>query len=187
VVVPVLFGRNDEAVLVRCREALSALAGLRVKLDDDPKQTAGWKYNQYEMLGVPVRVEIGPRDVEKQAAVLVPRDGSGKRVIRFVDLRSEVERLLEKVQRKLYESALTRMQAMMAEAGDFDGFRRKLSESPGFIRVFWCGRQECENRIIDGTKTTPRVMVLDEQEKATGPCIACGAQTAKRIHYARTY
>ncbi len=187
VIVPILFGKKDDAVLARCREALDVLDGVRVKLDDDTKQTAGWKYNQYEMLGVPVRVEIGPKDVEKQGAVLVPRDGSGKRFIKFADLRQEVTGLLDEVQQGMYRSALERMQAMMSEASGFDEFRQKLAERPGFVKVHWCGRQECENRIIDETKTTPRVMVPEEQDEAKNPCIACGAETATTIHYARTY
>ncbi|MEO0085107.1 MAG: proline--tRNA ligase [candidate division WOR-3 bacterium] len=186
-IVPILFGRNDEAVLARCSEAVTALAGLRVKLDADPKQTAGWKFNQYEMLGVPVRVEIGPKDVEKNGAVLVPRDGSGKRFIRFDDLKAETEKLLGEIQSRMFAAALERMQSTMADAADFDAFRARLAEKPGFIRVYWCGAQECENRIIDETKTTPRVMVPDEQNRGKGRCIVCGRETGTRIHYARTY
>ncbi|HDQ99589.1 MAG TPA: proline--tRNA ligase [candidate division WOR-3 bacterium] len=186
-IVPILFGRNDTAVLDRCREARAALDGIRVRLDDATNQTAGWKFNQYEMLGVPVRVEIGPKDVEKQGAVLVPRDGSGKRFIKFAELRAEVESLLDEVQSKMYDSALARLRAMMSEAGDFDEFRRKLAERPGFVKVAWCGTQDCENRIIGETKTTPRVMVPAEQDKGNAPCIACGRETGTRIHYARTY
>jgi prolyl-tRNA synthetase len=187
VIVPILFGRDDDVVLAKCREALAALEGVRVKLDDSTNQTAGWKYNQYEMLGVPVRVEIGPKDVQKEGAVLVPRDGSGKRFIRFADLRTEVVRLLDEVQQGMYRHALDRMQAMMSDAADFDEFRRKLAERPGFVKVAWCGARECENRIIDETKTTPRVMVPEEQDKTGAHCIACGRETATLIHYARTY
>lgn len=187
VIVPVLFGRNDERVLARCREASRMLADLRSKLDDDPRQTAGWKYNQYEMLGVPLRVEIGPRDVERQSVVLAPRDGSGKRSVNFADIRAQAERLLDEVQANMYAAALRRLENAISDAGDFESFRRRLAEKPGFIRVFWCGSRECENRIIDETKTTPRVIVPSEQDRVKGPCIACGTFTGCRIHYARTY
>ncbi|MFO7675952.1 MAG: proline--tRNA ligase [bacterium] len=187
VIVPVLFGKNDEAVLARCREAEAVLEGIRVRADFSTNQTAGWKYNQYEMLGVPVRVEIGPKDVEKQGAVLVPRDGSGKRFIKFADLRAEVEKLLDEVQAAMYRNALTRLEAMMSEAGDFEEFRRKLAEKPGFVRVAWCGTQECENRIVAETRTTPRVMVPTEQGETHRRCIACGRDTDTVIYYARTY
>ncbi|MEO0082140.1 MAG: proline--tRNA ligase [candidate division WOR-3 bacterium] len=187
VIVPILFGRNDEAVLSRCREALAALEGLRVKLDDSPNQTAGWKFNQYEMLGVPVRIEIGPRDVKQEAAVLVPRDGSGRRPVRFAELRVEVTRLLDEVQAAMYSSALKRLESAKSSASDFQEFRSKLEANPGFILVHWCGAQECENRIIDETKTTPRVMVPSEQDRTQAPCIACGRKTGTVIYYARTY
>jgi len=173
-------------VLARCREGLKTLDGLRVKLDDSVNQTAGWKYNQYEMLGVPVRVEIGPKDVEKQGAVLVPRDGSGKRFIKFADLRAETTKLLDEVHERMFAAALKRLESATSEAADFGEFQKKIEANPGFIRVAWCGTQECENRIIDETKTTPRVMVQNEQGKA-GRCIACGKETSTVIHYARTY
>ncbi len=187
VVVPILFGKNDEAVLARCREAVTALAGVRVRLDADTKQTAGWKFNQYEMLGVPVRVEIGPKDLEKQAAVLVPRDGSGKRFVKFADLKSEVDKLLAEVGQRMLESARARLAAMSGAAATFDDFRQLLGRQPGFIRVHWCGSRDCENRIIDETRTTPRVLVPAEQDRTPGRCIACGKETGTVIHYARTY
>jgi prolyl-tRNA synthetase len=187
VIVPILFGKGDDAVLTECRNARELLTGLRVRLDDDAKQTAGWKYNQYEMLGVPLRVEIGPKDVQKGQAVLVPRDGSGKRFVRLTDLKLEVEKLLEEVQASMYRAALVRMQAMTHEASSFDEFRQRLNARPGFILVHWCGAQQCEDRIIDETKTTPRVVVMDEQGKVRAPCIACGRDTDTRIYYARTY
>ncbi|MEO0073125.1 MAG: proline--tRNA ligase [candidate division WOR-3 bacterium] len=187
VIVPVLFGKDDERVLARCREAAGMLANLRVRLDVDTRQTPGWKYNQYEMLGVPVRIEVGPREVSQQTAILVPRDGSGKRPVSFNELRARTEQLLDEVQTNLYAAALRRLREAMSDAADFDSFRRCLAERPGFVRVFWCGKQECENRIIDETKTTPRVMVQEEQNQTCGPCIACGTPTGCRIHYARTY
>lgn len=75
----------------------------------------------------------------------------------------------------------------MSEASDFNGFRKQLEANPGFVKVYWCGKQECENRIIDETKTTPRVMVSGEQDKSKGKCIACAEETGTTIHYARTY
>ncbi|MEO0078069.1 MAG: His/Gly/Thr/Pro-type tRNA ligase C-terminal domain-containing protein, partial [candidate division WOR-3 bacterium] len=187
VVVPVLFGKNDEAVLAECRRVSEQLVGLRVKVDDDPKQTAGWKYNQYEMLGVPVRIEIGPRDVQQGQVVLVPRNNAGKRFVKLAELKPELEKLLDEVQTTMYQAAFERLQDMTQEASSFDEFKQKLEKRPGFILVHWCGSQVCENRIIDETKTTPRVMVPEEQDKTEGPCIACGSRTTTRIYYARTY
>jgi prolyl-tRNA synthetase len=187
-IIPILFGKgDDDAVLEKCREGLGVLNGLRVKLDDSTNQTAGWKYNQYEMLGVPVRLDIGPRDVKKGGAVLVPRDGSGKRFIEFADLRAEVDKLLDEVQAGMLQSARERVAAMTSAADGFDEFREKLAASPGFVRVHWCGSPECEKRIIEETKTTPRVMPNDEQDKTKGKCIACGKETGTVIYYARTY
>lgn len=186
VIVPILFGKNDDAVIARCREALGNLSGLRVHMDDRQNQTAGWKFNEYEMRGVPVRIEIGPKDVEKNQAVLVPRDGSGKRFIPFAGLRAEVEKLLADVQANMLATGRKRMAEMTSSAGSIEEFKERLAARPGFVRIHWCRTQECENRLIEETKTTPRVMPLEEQGQ-TGKCIACGRETGTVIYYARTY
>ncbi len=186
VIVPILFGKNDDMVLDKCREALSTLEGLRVKLDDDPNQTAGWKFNQYEMLGVPVRIEIGPKDVQKEQAVLVPRDRSGKRFVKFESLKDEVGNLLDEVQAGMLKAARARVGDMTQQATTIQEFKQKLAAKPGYILVHWCGSQKCEDTLIDETKTTPRAMPRDEQHK-TGKCIVCDKETDTVIYYARTY
>jgi prolyl-tRNA synthetase len=186
VIVPILFGKNDDVVLAKCREAQAALGDYRILLDDRTNQTAGWKYNEYEMRGVPVRIEIGPKDVQKEQCVLVPRDGSGKRFIKFADLAAELGRLLDEVQTGMLARAREFVRARTSDAATLDEFRQKLAAAPGFVRVSWCGSQDCENAIIEGTKTTPRNLPLAEQG-ATGKCIICGKEGSKPIYYARTY
>ncbi|OYD15572.1 proline--tRNA ligase [candidate division WOR-3 bacterium JGI_Cruoil_03_51_56] len=187
VIVPILFGKNDDMVLAKCHDALKALEGLRIRLDDRKNQTAGWKFNQYEMMGVPVRIEIGPKDVKKDEVVLVPRDGSAKRSVKFTEIMSELEKLLDQIQNNMLEQARQHLAQMTSEASSIEEFKKKLIAKPGFIRVHWCGSQKCEDKLIDETKTTPRVMVLDEQGKTKGKCICCGKETDTVIYYARTY
>lgn len=186
VIIPILYGKEDEAVLSRCREVRDRLSRIRVKLDDRPQYTAGWKFNEYEMRGVPLRVEIGPRDVKNNQAVLVPRDDSGKLVVGMERLVSEIEKKLEAIQSQMLKRARERVLSVTTSAETLLQFKQNIAQKPGFVRVHWCGSQGCENKIIEETKTTPRNMPLDEQN-TIGRCIVCGKETKTVIYYARTY
>ncbi len=186
VIVPILYGKNDAVVLDTCRRAQELLSGFRTRLDDRTQFTAGWKFNEYEMRGVPLRVEIGPKDVEKNQAVLVPRDGSGKRTASLDRLAEEVKNLLEEIQRNMLARARAWVASVTTTATTLEEFKKNIAEKPGFVKVHWCGAQECENRLIDETRTTPRNMPLNEQNTA-GKCIVCGKDTRTLIYYARTY
>jgi prolyl-tRNA synthetase len=184
--VPILFGKNDEAVLAKCRETKAQLIDYRVQLDDRTTQTAGWKYNEHEMRGVPVRIEIGPKDVAKAQCVLVPRDGSGKRFVPLAGLPAELGRLLDEIQTGMLKRAREFVQSHTSDVATLDEFKRELEAKPGYVRVHWCRTQQCENALIDATKTTPRNMPAGDQGKP-GKCIVCGKDTDTVIYYARTY
>ncbi|MCX7731924.1 MAG: proline--tRNA ligase [candidate division WOR-3 bacterium] len=186
VIVPILYGKEDEAVLSQCRKVREMLSLFRVKLDDRLQYTAGWKFNEYEMRGVPLRIEVGPRDVKNGQVVLVPRDGSGKLAVSLEQLVDETGKLLDQIQRNMLERARQWVMSVTTSAETIEEFKRNLAEKPGFVKVHWCGAQECENRLIDETKTTPRNMPLNEQD-SVGKCIICGKETKTLIYYARTY
>ncbi len=186
VIVPILYGEGDEAVLAKSRYVKEILSAFRAKVDDRPQFTAGWKFNEYEMRGIPLRVEIGPKDVAKNQVVLVPRDGSGKRVVPFERIAEEVKNLLEEIQRNMLERARAWVNSVTTTAETLAEFKKNLTEKPGYVKVHWCGARECENRIVDETKTTPRNMPLNEQN-ILGKCIVCGKKTKTLIYYARAY
>ncbi len=186
VIVPILFGKNDETVLATCRQVLASLANFRVHLDDRPNQTAGWKFNEYEMRGVPVRIEIGPRDVQAGKCVLVPRDGSGKLAVPIDNLPVELGRLLDQIQRGMLDRARRFVASRTSQASTIAEFMEKITAAPGFVKVFWCGSADCERAIIDQTRTTPRNLPLHEQNER-GKCIICGREQSRVIYYARTY
>jgi prolyl-tRNA synthetase len=186
VIVPILFGKNDEAVLAKCRETKAQLADYRVQLDDRTTQTAGWKYNEHEMRGVPVRIEIGPKDVAKEQCVLVPRDGSGKRFTPLAGLPETLGKLLDEIQAGMLARAREFASSRTSDAATIDEFKVALEAKPGYVRVHWCKSQECENALIEATKTTPRNMPAADQGKP-GKCIVCGMDTETVIYYARTY
>lgn len=186
VIVPILYGKDDEAVLKVCSTIRDRLAGFRVKLDDRIQFTPGWKFNEYEMRGVPLRIEVGPRDVKAGQAVLVPRDGKGKTVVPIEQIDRSVKESLEQIQKGMLERAREWVASVTSTAETLEQFKKNLAQKPGYVKVHWCGSQECENRIIDETKTTPRNMPLNEQN-SPGRCIVCGKETKTLIYYARTY
>jgi prolyl-tRNA synthetase len=138
------------------------------------------------MRGVPVRIEIGPKDVAKEQCVLVPRDGSGKRFVPFASLPGELGKLLDSIQAGMLERARAFVRSRTSDAATLDEFKQELEAKPGYVRVHWCRAQECENALIDATRTTPRNMPALDQGKP-GKCVVCGKPTDTVIYYARTY
>jgi len=186
VIVPILFGKDDEKVIAKAKEIYASTSkDYRVYLDDRLEYTPGWKFNDWEMRGVPLRIEIGPKDIQKEQVVFVPRDGSGKRFIKESELNDETNKILKDIQKNLFDSAKKFLLNNISEAKNIEEFNKKLQEKPGFIKILWCGSQECENELIDKTKTTPRCIPLDE--KGNGKCIVCGKETETIIYYARAY
>ncbi len=186
VMVPILFGKDDEKVLVKAKEIYESLKDdYRIFLDDRLEYTPGWKFNDWEMRGVPLRIEIGPRDVESEQVVFVPRDENRKRFVRISEIKENVETTLNQTQKNLFESAQKRLQENISEAYTIEEFNKKLEEKPGFVKIFWCESPQCENVIVEATKTTPRCIPFDEKHK--GKCIICGKETDTVIYYARAY
>jgi prolyl-tRNA synthetase len=186
VIVPVLFGKDDDKVLAKARELRDRLGSqVRVHLDDRAEYTPGWKYNEWEMRGVPLRLEIGPKDLTKNQVVLVPRDGSGKQFTPESGLAERVLSLLAEIQTNLFEQARQFLNSRISDAASQEEFGQKLTEKPGFIRIHWCGDRKCEDEVRDKTGTTPRCIPL--AEKSAGKCLVCGKDTDTIIYYARAY
>ncbi len=171
-------------------EAMLQGGGVRVHLDDRKDQTPGFKYNDWEMRGVPVRIEIGPRDVASDALVLARRDRPGREGKTFgVPAAGAVEAvraLLDEVQASLLQQATERRDASTHRVEDYDTFRRVLDEQGGFIRVHWAGTSEDEARIQEETRATLRCLPLDVLE-GPGRCFFTGAPTDKVAIFARAY
>src|SRR5512136_926563 len=177
VIVPISIGNWRETVLPAARAAAETLraAGVRVELDAREEATPGWKFSEYEMRGVRVRVWIGPRDVKSRQAVLVRRDTAAKETVALADLAARVPALLVEIQAGLMAQARAFLEANIRDAADYDEFKNLLETKRGFIRASWCGGAACEARIKAETMATIRVIPIDEAESRTGqPCIACG-------------
>ena len=200
VIVPILRKDSQAAVLAYCDKLLVELkaAGVRAMLDSDDTQSPGWKFAEHEMCGVPLRVEIGPRDMEAGKAMVARRDTGEKAAYEVAGLPAKVRELLDAMQKNLYEKALsfreenTRGVADRAELLAFYGVDRgeaagTTGATGGFAEGAWCGSRECEAALKAETKVTIRCLPLGKQEGVTGNCCLCGQPAKHRAVFARNY
>ena len=183
IVIPIQ--QRKEGVMEKAMELKETLSNFRVKVDDSDK-SPGWKFSECEMRGIPLRVEIGPKDIEAGQAVLVRRDTHEKITVALEELESKVGELLETIQKEMFERARAHRDAHTYEAVDFETFQKTVEEKPGFVKAMWCGCQECEDKIKELTGATSRCMPF-KQEKLADTCICCGKPATKMVYWGRAY
>ncbi|MGH7933193.1 MAG: proline--tRNA ligase [Candidatus Binataceae bacterium] len=194
VIVPIWRKAEEgERVLGAARAITEALdnAGIRVKLDEREGLTPGFKFNDWEMRGVPLRVEIGPRDVAAGEAVLARRDmpgAAGKSKAALGEIASHAIAALDDIRRELYQQAKAAMQANTRQFDDYGKLRAQMEGEGGggFADIYWCGKPACETRIRDETRATCRAIPLG-QNRAPGRCIVCGEVAGERAYFAKAY
>ena len=162
-----------------------ANAGVRVDLDDSDK-SPGWKFSEQEMRGIPLRVEIGPKDVEAGTCVLVRRDNGEKQTVEIGQLGQVVPPLLAKIQGDMFARAKAHLDSHIWEANNYGEFCRIVDEKPGFIRAPWCGDRACEEKIKEDTTATSRCMPFGEDAPA-GTCVCCGKPAKKMVVWGKAY
>ena len=183
---PIFKNQTKAQVLAYAEQVKESLGDLRIKLDADDQNSPGWKFSEWEMLGVPVRIEIGPRDVDAGKVVLVRRDTGEKSVIAKEEAPAKVRALLGEIQSALYNRALEFRKANTHELDDYDKLKELYGGEGGFAVSSWCGEEACEIKIKDETKATIRVL-LDESNAATGSCIVCGKPGKQTAVFAKAY
>lgn len=189
VIVPIY--RNDDergAVLVAADKAKAALAGnrIRVRIDDRDQHRPGFKFSEWELKGVPIRLEIGPRDVEADQVIAVDRLTAEKRTLSSGQVTSQMVSILDGIQKGLFEDALEFRTVNTHEAGDFDTLRSGLIDEGGFWTGAWCGDAACEEKVSTETSATIRVLPL-EPEDPGAPCAVCGRAGTERATWAKAY
>ncbi len=190
IIIPISIGNWKENVLPVTQSIRSELeeAGVRVKLDDREEFTPGWKFSEWEMRGVPLRIEVGPRDIKKKQALLVRRDTGEKQTLGQDSLRHKVPEILDEIQKDMLARALKFQQDNTHEVQDYKEFKEVLESKRGFIKTFWCGDPACEERIKEETMATIRVIVLeDEAPHSEGKCISCQKKSEELVYFARAY
>lgn len=182
VIVPIAARKGG--VIEKCQELKDALlkAGVRVVLDDSDN-SPGWKFNEWEMKGVPVRIELGPRDIENGKMLLARRDTLEKTEADLSCGVEEVQTLLKKVQKDMLESARVRRDQKIVYADDLQGILDGV-EKGNFVKAGWCGCRECEDKIKETAQATSRV-IAEKNEKET--CAVCGKKSVHTVYFARAY
>jgi prolyl-tRNA synthetase len=160
-------------------------SSVRTGIDASDKKP-GWKFNESEMKGIPLRLEIGPKDIEENKAVLVRRDTGEKIQVERGQIEAEVNRLLADIQHNLYQKALELRISKTAEALHIDEFQEKLAQNGGFIKAMWCGKQSCEDEIKERTGATSRCIPF-EQEQLSSSCVCCGEAAEEMVIWAKAY
>ena len=180
--------QHKEGVLEKAQEVKERLvqAGIAVGLDDSDK-SPGWKFSEQEMRGIPVRVELGPKDIEAGKCVLVRRDTREKTECAIEDVAQTVKELLETIQREMFERAKAHRDSHISDAHDYAEFKRAVENKPGFIRGMWCGDQACEDKIKEETTATSRCMPFEDQEHIADTCVCCGKPAHKLVYWGKAY
>ncbi len=177
---------HKEGVSEKAQELCDRLKkSFRADIDLSDK-TPGWKFAEYEMKGVPVRLEIGPRDIESGNCVLVRRDTNEKMVASLDNIEETVEKLLEDIQNSLFEKALKHREENTHVATDYDEFKSIAEEKGGFIKAMWCGDEECEKKVKEDTGASSRCMPF-EGEAVADRCVCCGKEAKHLVYWGKAY
>lgn len=190
VIVPISVADWKERVLPAARVVEQDLkkAGLRVGLDLREEFTPGWKFAEYEMRGVPLRVEIGPRDIKAGQAVLVRRDTKKREMLPLELLGVRIPKILEDIQASLFKAASEFLAENTRQASNYEEFKIILETKRGFVKSLWCGGDACEDKIKEETLATIRVIPLEmEQAPTPGSCVCCGKEAKTMAYFARAY
>ncbi|MDF2672944.1 MAG: proline--tRNA ligase [Clostridiales bacterium] len=184
VIVPI--AQHKEGVLECANEIKNRISKVaRVKLDDSDKMP-GWKFNEYEMKGIPVRVEIGPKDIEQNQAILVRRDTSEKIQVSLDEIDSRITELLVDIQNSMLEKARVHRDSKTYFATTMEELKDIGSNKPGFIKAMWCGKTECEEKIKEDAGLSSRCMPF-EQEHVADTCVCCGEKAEQMVYWGKAY
>jgi len=184
VIVPIQ--QKKEGVLDACNRLADELAGIRVKVDDTDR-SPGFKFAEQEMRGFPLRIEIGPRDIENGECVVVRRDTREKTTVKLDNVKTYVSELLETIQQDMYDRAEKHLKKSIFDATDYESFKKTIDEKPGFVRAMWCGDQECEDQIKADTTATSRCMPFDDNDPISDKCVCCGRSAKHLVIWGKAY
>ena len=177
--------QKKEGVLDKAFELKDRLSNFRVKVDDTDK-SPGWKFSEQEMRGIPIRIEIGPRDIENNKAIIARRDTGEKIEINLDNLETEVATVLDKIQVEMLERARAHREEHTYSATTYEEFLDILENKPGFVKAMWCGEEECENKIKEDASATSRCMPF-EPEKLSDKCVCCGKPAKAMVYWGKAY
>jgi len=184
-VIPIM--QHVSGVLEKAQEIKNVLENhnIRVAIDDSDK-TPGWKFSESEMKGIPLRLEIGPRDIENNQCVLVKRLNREKSVVDLNELTKIIPNMLDNIHEMMYQNALANVLSNTKQTNDYNEFKKIISENQGYVKMMWCGKRACEDKIKEETQATSRCMPLTP-EKIGEKCPVCGEDAKHLVFYAKAY
>ena len=185
IIIPIAM--HKEGVLEKNRELYDRLKKkFRMEIDERDNYTPGYKFNDCEMRGIPLRIEMGPRDIENNKAVLVRRDTLEKEVVDLDNIENRVSELLEEIQKNMFNECLRRREEKTTVAYSLEEILKNLEENQGYVKTMWCGSRECEDKVKEVTGAPSRCMPF-EQEHLADTCAICGKKATKMIVWGRQY
>jgi prolyl-tRNA synthetase len=192
IIIPIYKNNNEKTVKEGANLLKNNLSeyGYRVFVDERNEYTAGWKYNEWEVKGVPIRINIGQRDMENNTAEIVRRDNRQKQVIPMKQLNETIEKIFESIQMDLFNNAEKYLKEKTATVSNYIDFAKTMSNSDGFVLAGWCGKEECELRIKEETGADIRVIPFNQEElekEELENCVFCDSKSEKKVIFARAY
>lgn len=190
VIVPIIFSSSKaDDVLAKCSEVAEQLSasGLRVFLDSRENYTPGWKFNEWELKGVPLRMEIGPRDIANNTTVLVRRDNGNKESAPLSKVLEITNQRLEEIQSNLLQRASDQLKLRTVDVSAYLALKETIESIGGFARAPWCGSQQCEVKVKEETGSDIRLIPFDEHPDSGSKCIVCGSMATRIAYFARAY
>ena len=185
VIVPI--AQQKENVLEENKKLNEKLSKkFRTKLDDRDNYSVGYKFNDWEMRGVPVRLEMGPRDIENEQVTLVRRDTQEKMIVKIDEVEEKISELLEDIQKSMYEACKQRLKEKTTIALNMEELKKNLDENQGYVKTMWCGNQECEDKVKELTGAPSRCIPF-EQENLSDKCVCCGKEAKHMVVWGRQY
>ena len=184
-IVPV--AQHKAGVLEKAAELETMLKKVcRVKVDNSDN-SPGWKFAQHEMRGVPIRLEIGPRDIENGVCILSRRDTAEKITVQLSELETVIPALLQEIQQNLFDRALARRKEMTYTATTLEEIKETSAQKNGFIRAMWCGEEACELKLKEEADISSRCMPFEDQERVADTCVCCGKPAKKLVYWGKAY
>lgn len=178
--------QHKEGVLEKADELKECLSkNFRVKVDDTDK-SPGWKFSEQEMRGIPIRIEIGPKDIEANQAIIVRRDTREKITVSLDELEGKAKEILESMQKEMLERAREHRDSHTYTAVNYEEFKELIANKPGFVKAMWCEDEACEKKIKEDTTATSRCMPF-EQEQLAETCVCCGKPAKKMVYWGKAY
>jgi prolyl-tRNA synthetase len=187
VIIPIYYKETDSKNIPEETKNLSSQlekVGVRTLIDDRPQYTPGWKYHEWEMKGVPLRVEIGPKDIQAKQVTIVRRDSKEKLTVSRNEAKERINRILVEIQTHLFEKAKKSFDSLTTTVSDMESFKKILEGRGGFIKAF-LSDESCEEKIKIETGATVRVVPMETSRK--GNCVYCGAANSGEVYFARSY